>query len=73
MNKKKMLINLKNNNKTTFYLYNTMYTITIENNNYKIYSYNGNSEYTYKSLKELLNNYMVYGVNLNNLLEDIKI
>lgn len=71
MKKKKMLSELKNTNRAIFYLYNAMYTIIYDNNTYKIYNYSSNYEYSYKTLKELLNNYKVYGNNLNNLLEDI--
>ena len=73
-NKIETIINeISKNNKITFRLYNTPYTIKQKNQTMLINQTGINVTYTYENLKELLNKYIVYGSTLNELINDIKL
>ena len=55
-----------------FRLYNALYIITSNNNLFNIRQYGINRTYTYSSLNELLTNFIIYGSNLIESVEDIK-
>lgn len=54
-------------------LYNALYKITNDNKQYTIQQEGLDTKYHYKTLKELFENYVVYGEELINQINDIKI
>ena len=57
----------------TFRLYNTLYKITFSHQKFIITQDGINVNYYYSTLKELLDNYIVYGNSLIDSIKDIKI
>ena len=55
-----------------FRLYNALYRVTFSRDQYTILQEGVDVSYSYSSLDELFNHYVVYGSYLINSLEDIK-
>ena len=55
-----------------FRLYNALYKITLSNHKLVIRQEGMDISYTYSSLKELFENYIVYGYSLLESIDDIK-
>ena len=57
----------------SFRLYNALYNIKIEDQEYTIQQKGIETKYNYKTLKDLFENYIIYGDTLKESLNDIKI
>ena len=64
---------LSKNHKLSFRLYNVLYTITFKDNKFYISNTSIASKKEYPTLKDLFNDYIVYGSNLFELIKDIKL
>ena len=64
---------LRNEYIVSFRLYNALYKITFSKNGYSIHQEGLDISYHYRTLKELFEQYVVYGDSLKDLLEDIKL
>ena len=64
---------IKENKEITFRLYNAYYIIKYINKKYTINQIGIDKIYTYDSITVLFENYLVYGNNLKDLFNDIKI
>lgn len=69
----KMEKNLNSNKKVSFYLLNTKYTISLSNNKINITNSGVNQFKKFNTIDELFNSYYIYGRNLMDYLDDIKI
>lgn len=76
MSKEKML-SISNKIKTNHYLYfrllNVLYKITFENNIFSIQQFGVDNVKQYSTLKDLFENYIVYGNTLMEQIDDIKL
>lgn len=63
---------LKEQHIATFRLYNALYKITLSTNGYSIHQEGLEISYHYHTLKELFEQYIVYGDPLIDLIKDIK-
>ncbi len=76
MNDKKLMViakRLQEDHIVSFRLYNALYKITFTKGNFSIHQEGLDVVYTYSSLKELFEKYIVYGSKLFSVLDDIRI
>lgn len=76
MRKEKMLViseKVKNNHYLYFRLLNALYKITFRNNIFSIEQFGVNNIKQYSTLKNLFNDYIVYGATLMEQIDDIKL
>ena len=76
MKKEKILViseKIKNNHYLYFRLLNVLYKITFESNIFSIQQFGVNNVKQYSTLKDLFENYIVYGNALMEQIDDIKL
>lgn len=76
MKKEKILViseKIKNNHYLYFRLLNVLYKITFESNIFSIQQFGVNNVKQYSTLKDLFENYIVYGNTLMEQIDDIKL
>ncbi len=72
MVKEKLQQLINENGKVSFKLYSLEYTIVLDDNQYIIYANSYmEKQFIYKSLKELLNNYLVYNESIMSNIDKI--
>lgn len=76
MKKEKILViseKIKNNHYLYFRLLNVLYKITFDNNVFSIQQFGVDNVKQYSTLKNLFDNYVVYGATLMEQIDDIKL